>query len=224
METQSTPLADRKTRGGKQPVVSRLRSRLSLVAVLLLIALVAVVFIGGHLVADWSSYHRSSAGDTYLSYIAKLEARPLRIPAPKTPLDCQYGPTDAAGHLGSGPVYSYNSAGRSVSSWGFYYHNTAYADVNVQGPILIRALDLYTRQPVIFIGDYATGPVVGTDTVDGTVYEQHLELLINTGNARQEATSHKFNWPFNAGVPSAWSGSTGFQIDGVGLSEMFLVC
>lgn len=163
-------------------------------------ALGAAVFIGGRLIQDRNAYHKySPRGDIYQSQLAKLEARPLRIPAPKSALDCQYGPTNAAGHLGSGPVYGYNSAGRSVSSWGFYYHNTAYADVNLQGPVLFRALDLYTRQPVIFIGEYAAGPAVGTDTVDETVYEQHLELLINTGNADKQITSHKFSWPFNAG-------------------------
>ena len=166
-----------------------------------------------------------SSPPTYQSQVANLEARPLRIPSqPETALGCQSGPYNSAGHFGSGPVYAYDSPGTTVSDWGHYYHITAYADGNLQGPIIIRALDLHTRQPLVFIGEYAAGPVVGTDTVDGTIHEQHLEVLIDTGTAKKHTTSHKFNWPFDTGVPKNWSATAGFQIDGVGFSETFQVC
>ena len=88
----------------------------------------------------------------------------------------------------------------------------------------MRALDLYTRQPVIFIGQYAAGPAAVSDTVDGHTYDQRPELLLNTSTSDKRATSHEFVWQFVAGVPKSWSGSTGWQIDGIGFSEVFLVC
>lgn len=104
-----------------------------------------------------------------------------------------------------------------------YYHNLAYTQTKVAGPILIRAVDLFTRTPVVFVGQYAAGPVVGTDTVDDNVVVQHTELLLDPSSAIKNAGTHKFDWPFIAGIPTG-SSSTGWQIDGVGFSEVFVAC
>jgi hypothetical protein len=199
----------------------RLRGPMSLVAVFVVIAMVAAVLIGGRLIQNWNAFHNSApAGDSYQSQVAQVEAVPLRIPPAA---GCKSGPYNAAGSFGSGPVYG-DAGPMSTSNWGAYFHNAAYADTKIAGPILIRALDLYTRQPVVFIGEYASGPVVASDTVAGQTYEQHVELLFDTGSASKQATTHKFKWPFIAGVPNGWSGSTGWQIDGIGFSEVFLSC
>jgi hypothetical protein len=117
-----------------------------------------------------------------------------------------------------------DGGGTSTSSWGTYYHNLAYTQTSISGPILIRARDLFTNGRVVFVGQYAAGPVVGTDTVDGSAVEQHLELLLYADGAIKNAGTHKSDWPFIAGVPTKWSGSTGWQIDGAGFSEVFLAC
>jgi hypothetical protein len=80
------------------------------------------------------------------------------------------------------------------------------------------------------VGPYAAGPVVGTDMVDGILVEQHAELVIDTTNSSPDLGSwsttrrHSFDWVFTAGVPKNWSGSTGWQIDGPGFSEVFVAC
>jgi hypothetical protein len=207
----------------RERMILRLRVPLSLVAVFVLIALVVGVLIGGRLIQDWNSFHNGAPAGGGKSELAQLEDRPLNLPTPASHLDCKPGPFNSAGSYGSGPVYG-DGGGTSTSNWGVYFHNEAHAETRIAGPILVRARDLFTKQPVIFVGQYAAGPVVGSDMVDGQSYEQHLELLLDASSSSKQNKTHKFDWPFIAGVPNAWSGSTGWQIDGVGFSEVFVAC
>ena len=219
-----TVLDEGPSRRRKEKLTIRMRAPLSLVAVLVLIALIVGVLIGGRIMQEWNAFHKSSpAGSSYESQVAQLEAMPLHIPAPKSHADCQSGPYNKVSSYGSGPVYGDGGA-TSTSDWGVYYHNDVYAETDIHGPILIRARDLFIDQPVIFVGEYAGGPVVGSDTINGQVYDQHLEILVNTGHTSKTTASHKYTWLFMAGVPNRWSGSTGWQIDGIGFSEVFLAC
>ncbi len=220
----STVVTEGATRRRKEGMIFRLRAPLSLVAILAVVVLVGAALVGGRLVQDWNAFHKSTpAGQTYESQVAQLEQTPLHIPAVQSHEACKSGPFNSAGHFGSGPLYGVGGA-VTGTDWGVYYHNLAYANTKVTGPILVRARDLFTNQPVIFVGQYAAGPVVGSDTVDGKRLDQHLDLLLDTSNASTTVKTHKFDWPFIAGVPSAWSGSTGWQIDGIGFSEVFLAC
>jgi hypothetical protein len=219
-----TVLTEKSSRQRRKRLMFRLRGPLSLVAMFILIAMVAAVLIGGRLIHDWNAFHSSApAGSSYESEVAQLESVPLRVPAVQSVLDCKTGPYNSAGSYGSGPVYGDGGA-FSTSSWGLYFHNSAYAETKIAGPILVRALDLYTRQPVIFVGQYAAGPAIATDKVDGRTYDQHPELVLDTTSSSKGPGTHTFVWPFIAGVPSSWSGSTGWQIDGIGFSEVFVVC
>src|SRR4029077_17583344 len=121
------------------------------------------------------------------------------------------------------PVYG-DGGSTASTTWGIYYHNLAYAETAIRGPILVRATDLFTHEPVVFVGQYAAGSVVGSDTVDGVAVEQHMELVFDTSLASTSPGTHKFAWHFIAGVPHTWSGSTGWQIDGAGFSEVFVAC
>jgi hypothetical protein len=199
-----------------------------LVAVFVAIALVVGILIGGRLVQDWNSLHNSApAGGGGQTQLAELESRSLVLPTPASHFDCKSGPYNSAGSYGKGPVYG-DGGGTSSTSWGVYFHNLAYAETDITGPILVRSVDLFTHEPVVFVGQYAAGPVVGHDRVDGVAVEQHTELVFDTGQASHspsaQTSTHKFAWPFIAGVPNTWSGSTGWQIDGVGFSEVFVAC
>jgi hypothetical protein len=202
----------------------RLRTPLSLVAVLVVIAVVVAALVGGRLVAGFNAIHNGQpAGQVPLSQVAQLEASPLHIPTPASHSDCRSGPFNSVYDLGAGPVYGQGSV-PSSTSWGSYYHNLAYAETDITGPILVRAIDLFTHKAVVFVGQYAAGPIVGHDTVDGVAVEQHVYLLFDTSQASKNPIVHKFEWPLIAGVPKGYSGSTGWQIDGIGFSETFLVC
>jgi hypothetical protein len=219
-----TVLTENSSRQRRKRLMFRMRGPLSLVAVFALIAIVAAVLIGGRMIHDWNLFQNSvPAGDSYQSQVAQLEAVPLHLPVFASKLDCMSGPFNSVGSLGSGPVYG-DGGLKSTSTWGDYYSIVAYADTGVAGPILVRARDLFTGQPVVFIGQYAAGPVVGKDTFEGHTYDQHAEVLLKTGTSDKQAVSHKFVWKFIDGVPTSWSGSTGWQIDGAGFSEVFVSC
>jgi len=219
-----TVLTEGLSRHRRERLMLRLRVPLSLVAVFVAIALVVGVLIGGRLMQDWNSFRKPApAGGSGQTQFAQLESRPLVLPTPATHFDCKSGPYHKAGSYGKGPVYG-EGGDTSSSSWGIYYHNLAYAETDITGPILVRANDLFTHEPVVFVGQYAAGPVVGHDTVDGVAVEQHSELVFDTSQASKSPSTHKFAWPFIAGVVHTWSGSTGWQIDGVGFSEVFVAC
>jgi hypothetical protein len=212
------------SRPRRERLVVRMRVPLSLVAVFMLIALVVGLLIGGRLIQDWNSFRNvAPAGGGSQSSLAQLEARPLNLPEPATRAECKSGPFNSVGAFGAGPVFG--EAGPSTgTSWGFYFHNFAYAETNISGPILIRVNDLFTHQPVVFVGQYAAGPVVGHDRIDGVTVDQHVELVFDTSQASKTPGQHKFSWPFTAGAPNGWSGSTGWQIDAIGFSEVFVAC
>jgi hypothetical protein len=219
-----TVLAESPSRRRRERLMLRLRLPLSLVAVFVAIALVVGILIGGRLFQDWNSFHNPApAGGGGQTELFQLESRPLVLPTPASHTYCQPGPYNSAGSYGKGPVYG-DGGGTSTTSWGVYFHNLAYAETDIKGPILVRANDLFTHQPVVFVGQYAAGPVVGHDTVDGVAVEQHTELVFDTSQASTSPSKHKFGWPFIAGVPDSWSGSTGWQIDGVGFTEVFVAC
>jgi hypothetical protein len=219
-----TVLTENSSRQRRKRLMFRVRGPLSLVAVFALIAMAGAVLIGGRMIHDWNLFHNSApVGDSYQSQVAQLEAVPLHLPVFASQLDCKSGPFNSVGSLGSGPVYG-DGGVQSQSTWGVYFSIVAYADTGVAGPILVRARDLFTGQPVVFVGQYAAGPVVGSDTFDGHTYDQHAELLLNTSTSDKQAVSHKFVWRFVSEVPTSWSGSTGWQIDGIGFSEVFVSC
>jgi hypothetical protein len=219
-----TVLTENAGRNRRERLMLRLRVPLSLVAVFVLVAVVVGVLIGGRLMQDWNSFHNSApAGDSYQSQVAQLEAVPLHLPVFASYADCQSGPFNSVGSLGSGPVYG-DAGPLAPSTWGAYYSIVAYADTDVAGPILVRARDLFTAQPVVFIGQYAAGPVVGRDTFEGRTYDQHAEVLLKTSTSDKQAVSHRFVWKFISGVPTSSSSATRWQIDGIGFSEVFVAC
>ena len=213
----------------KGKLMVRMRAPLSLVAVFVVIAVVAAVFVGGRILQDWSALHSGSPASMAPSpELAALEARPIHF---VSLADCLPGPFDADGGLGRGPIFAYGGS-TTATKWGSYFHGVAYSDAATSGPVLVRVSDLATNQPVMFIGRFAAGPVVGTDTVNGKRYEQHTELVLTDADTTESldpgwnrpVRSHQFMWEFLAGVPQTGSNHTGWQIDGAGFSEVFYAC
>jgi hypothetical protein len=77
---------------------------------------------------------------------------------------------------------------------------------------------------VIFVGSYATGSVVGSDTLDGRSVQQHLELVLDTNHPPFKPTAgHKLEWPVITGVVSGTSDCVGWQFDGPDFTETWVV-
>ena len=190
----------------------RLRAPLSLVAVFVVIAVVAGGLVGGRLIADWKSLTAPPVPAALQTPLQKLEARPLHQPAVRSVTECPQGPYGSGGDAGAGPLHLSGSAVEIPTSWGDYFHDFLFADGVVAGPILVRARDLIHGQPVVFVGQYASGPVIGTDVLDGQVVEQHLELVIYS-------VTPPYAWQIEDGHPKGGTGCVGWQVDGPSFSE-----
>ena len=211
--------------------MTSMRAPISLVAVLVATALVVGILVGGQVIHVWHAQHDGvPAGDAFQAQVAQLEAKPLVLPSFKSSTECKSGPYNVAGDLGSGPVFARfalsgaGPGGRWTTDSSVYSDEVAYADSRIAGPILVRARDLVAGQPVFFVGQYAAGQTVGSEIMDGSKFEKRSELLLTADNVSHTPSPHRFHWEFLAGAPITWSGSTGWQIDGVGFSEIFLAC
>lgn len=208
----------------KGKLMLRLRAPMSLVAVLLLIALVAAVFVGGRIIHDWNQFHREVPAGPGHASIAALEARPLQLPR-LTPTDtCPDGPV-SAGIYGNGPYYGDPSLGAPSprhTTWGLYWDLVGVTDRSVSGLLLVRAVDVKTQQPYVFVGQFAAGPIVGTDGLSGQTVQQHSELVLDTAHQPRSASNSKTRWSFTVGVPNGNSGCYGWQIDGDSFTETFV--
>jgi hypothetical protein len=223
-----TVLADNKRR--KKGMTFRARVPLPLVAAFVAVALVAAVLVGNQILQAWIAGHSPSPGGVHLTALQQLEARPLHLPAPKSFQDCNSGPFDSEGDFGSGPIHAGPSSA-TTTKWGEYFYNYAYTDSVIQGPMLVRVRDLFRGQTIVFVGTFAAGVATGTDMIDGKQIEQRTELVLNENDVTPGGTQpgwgtvhHRFVWDFIAGAPAGWSGSTGWQVDGPGFSEVFVAC
>lgn len=203
---------------------SVMRGSLALVAVLIVIALVTSVFVGGRLIHDWNAAHGSVPAAPTHATLAQLEARPLLLPHVAAGATCPGGPQSAVGMYGNGPFYgdATIAQGPARSPWGLYWYLEGETDKNASGLLLVRAIDLKTGQSYVFAGQYAAGPVVGTDTLGTQTIEQRSELVLDTAHRPSTTYNGKTTWPFELGVPKGNSGCYGWQIDGDNFTETFV--
>lgn len=217
-----TVLAEHKAKRRKETMLFRLRAPLSLVAVFVFIALIAAVFIGGRLVQDWNAFHRSTPAGTPkatpTATLAELEARPLTLPtfSATDPCPQNLGSNSLGYEFGSGPVYA-NGSNARPTGWGNYFYIAYYTARDLHGLVLIRGRDLRSATiRVAFVGNYVAGPVVGTDPVEGTQYQ---EAVIDASHPPARLSNGLGFWTVNQGLPRAASNCNGLQFDGTGFSE-----
>lgn len=211
----------------KRRWTSSLRGIGSLVAVLMVVAVIAGVLAGSRVWQDWNSFsaHQPQPSPKLdLALIAQLEARPLGLHQIPASSECPTGPYSSYSGYGDGPV-SLIGGMHKQTQWGDYYNGLAYTDARLSGPVIGRGLDLKTGRPVIFIADYAYGPAAGTDTLQGKLVQQRGEVLLDTDHPPQTITdNYKLRvWGVRVGIQAGASGCTGFQFDGAGFTETFVV-
>ena len=175
----------------------------------------------------------SSAGLTAAEHaqLARLETRALKLPAMPTDGHCPTGPESSVAPYprayiplnGAGPVYGQGGP-QTDSSENSYFDVTLFTDPTVRGVVLGRGQRLDGPQTIFYIGQWATGPVVGTDTVAGKQVELHTELAL-PGDRRPsnaEAAPGWGIWQFRLGIRKP-RGCTGFQFDTASTSEVWVV-
>ena len=224
-------IGERERRPARSRWVVPLRGTLGLVGVALLLALVAGLFIGGRF---WRNENAppSTVNQTELK---SLESRPLNYPAvaagtacPTTPLhlDPQIGMV-----VGDGPVYLSNGDIYEKNDWGFWVAIQLAANQN-PGLVLIRARDLKSNAQVAF-AKYpleptpmeAVGAVLGTSRVADHDVQMRAEAAvpdISQWPKSPELGSH-VDVIALIGMQNGSSGCIGFQMDGAGFSENFVV-
>jgi hypothetical protein len=233
------------SKSGRRPSrwVRSLRGTMALVAALLVILIVATVLVGGRVWHDWNLFTNrpAPAGQIDPVQLAALEARPLRLPATQLGDQCPVGPSPSASAVagfpepihgwalqfsvsGGGPAYAVGASPIGGGAWGSYYGVTWAFEPQVTGLVLIRGRDSVNQKlPVVYIGPYAAGAVIGMDTLNGKRVAQHAELAIDAGH--HPASSGSSGWGFynvQAGVSTKLSSCRAFQVDGEGFSEVFV--
>lgn len=161
--------------------------------------------------------------------LAQLEARPLLLQAVapgnscpghrESVIDLGYGSITVNG---DGPIYFSGKGLQATTSWGEYYDPTYYVPPQLTGIVLLRTRDLKSGRAGVFVGPYAAGDVVGTDTIDSKPVQQHAEVVLDASHHPATSSRSKWGiWNVRQGWPTGWSGCFGFQLDGAGFTEVF---
>lgn len=163
--------------------------------------------------------------------LKQLALRPLRLPAMPTNGQCPDGPhSDITPYAGSslstnvwglGPVYL-SGGNPTVTPKNAYFDITLYTDPTVTGVVLIRGQQLGGKLNVVYVGSYAAGRVVGTDTISGKLMTQYAEAALPGG--RPPTTDNPAQgwaiWHLRQGIGRTYIGCTGFQLDTAAGSEV----
>jgi hypothetical protein len=224
--------------------VAGLRGTMALVAALLVVFIVATVLVGGRVWQDWNTFTNrpAPAGQIDPVQLAALEARPLHMPVVSSEATCPVGPTPPASAVaslagplqnwlsngfqfsGDGPAYAIGGSLSDQTASDLYVNVVWVTEPQLTGLVLIRGRDALNHDmPLVYIGQYAAGAVLGTDIVNGKRVQQRAELVLDAGH--HPATSGNSNWGIydvRAGIPNTISNCHAFQIDGQGFSEVFV--
>jgi len=232
-----------KSHSDGRPWIAGLRGVGSLVAVALVVVLVATVLAGGRVWHDWNQFNTRPAtvGGIDPAQLALLRARPLNLPVVQPGATCPMGPQTTIEYgggpydlYGSGPVYAIDSAGSwigttapafFVTAWGGYWGMKVFVPPSVTGPVLIRARNLQADQALVYVGQFASGTVVGSDSIGGKQFQQHLEAALDLSQPPFDMTPSGLRiWKIIVGQSRLDQPNlcAGFQIDGLNFSEVFV--
>ncbi|GAC1509708.1 MAG: hypothetical protein NVS1B3_11960 [Candidatus Dormibacteraceae bacterium] len=210
-------------RGRRNPWLAGLGRTASLVAAILVVLLVVTLVVGVRLWRDRNAFNPSPAAPTVEAEVERLQARPLILPFVAPGGTCPASNTITyfganANDVKRGLVFTVTGQGvQATSPWGEYYDASYYSDGKVKGIVLIRIRDLKTGKAGVFVGPYAAGDVVGTDTIDGKVVEQHAFAVLDLSHPPADANAY---WGIRQGWNTGWSGCVGFQLDGPDFSQV----
>jgi hypothetical protein len=219
----------RRARVNAQP---RWVAPVGLIAAALVLAVVAGLFIGGRF---WRTQN-APPSTVSATELKTLESRSLHYPVVTPGAPCPSTPLTLNQNLGmvhgAGPVYVIDSEIYQSSDWGNWVELRFAYDGQKPGLVLVRAQDLQSEAEFVFVqyplaptGVTAVGPVVGD-----------VHLLGHDLRLRSEAVFRDRNMPPNLGKPGqppallvlvglqkGSSGCIGFQVDGPGFTENFVI-
>lgn len=170
--------------------------------------------------------------------LTQLEARPLRLPTRLPDGRCPEAPqstirpyldtsTPLANPIfGTGPVYVEGGA-KTLSSKYAYFDVTYFTDPTVSGLVLVRGQQVDGPHRWLFTGNYAVGPTIDTDRIDGQTVLLHQELALPAEHVPTDPTAAtgwgiwKIRQAVDISVDRLANPCTGEQLDTLSSSEVF---
>lgn len=196
------------------------RQTAALAAALMVVLLMGTLIVGGRVLR---SLERPGTVDQQV--VNQLIARPFNAPVLSaidpcpaetlTTIDFGSGPQTL---YGKGPVYA-TGLHQTNDAWGSYFDAKYVTRPGLSGPILVRGRDSRSTLPLIFIGTYATGPSLGSDTYKGQLVQHRPYLVFDAGHPSDGFSDGYGLFPVLQGMQSGRSGCWVLQIDGPGFSE-----
>jgi hypothetical protein len=216
------PGAARQRRGRR---IFMTRNRLVLLAAALVLLLGVGVFVSARALSELNKVGSPNpAGPVDKVAVAKLLALPLQFKPLAAGQPCpQQGPV-TRGLLGSGPVFGQGAPVDYSTTWGAYtFSEFVITPPGLVGPVVLRAENLRTGSPGVFVGPYAAGPVEGTDKINGKSVNQYTAAALDTDHPPK--TSFDFGSPYvQWTIEQGWPHSSGFcaglQINGPAFTEV----
>jgi hypothetical protein len=208
------------SRNKRNPWLAGLGRTGSLAAAILVVLLIATLVVGVRVWRDRNAFNPSPAGPaSNETEVARLQARPLILPSVPPGGACPILNNTVTG-ITEVPI-SVNGAGvTTTTNWGDYFDPTYVVPRTIKGIVLIRIRDLKTGQAGVFVGPYAAGDVVGTDTIDGKTVDHHGFAALDMNHPPARSSSSNGYWDIRQGWAAGWSGCWGFQLDGPDFSEV----
>jgi hypothetical protein len=170
------------------------------------------------------------------SQLTQLESRPLVLPTMPTDGVC---PANSLTHIspyrtspapdplyvyGSGPVYA-EGGPQTGTADNFIADVTYFTAPTVRGVVLVRVQQLDRSLKSFFVGPWAAGPVVGTDTLAGKHVQLRAELVLPSDRppANANAVSGWGIWSVHEGIATSTNGCDGIQFDTAAGSEVVVI-
>jgi hypothetical protein len=217
----------------------RFRGTATVIAALLVLALIAGLVFGGRLLRDLRS---SPAPAINQGELKKLEARPLvAMPPMSASGECPVGPlsTDFIGNpaIGDGPMRTHIGMPSVYNTdWGRWNITYFVVSPTTKGLFLVRARDLQSGETVFFAGNISgvpdaqmgrsvfAGTIAGHDSVEGQSFPMFTELVVDASAPSdwQKTTYKAPQWGAYVGYPKAAGGCVFFQVDYDGATETYV--
>ena len=221
-----------RARPRRSPWTYRFQGAAALVAAGLVVVLVAGIVVGGRY---WRNLN-SAPATVSSADLKSLESRPVHFPPVAAGTQCpetsvQFNEITGTA-VGDGPVYLIEANTPTTTSWGYWVSLDLIYVATARGPVLIRARDLKSDRQVVF-GRYPlepsavspAGSVLGTDRVYEHTVQMRAEATFQDPwqTPPMDKEGHLPPLVVALGLQSGGSGCIGFQIDGPGFSENFVV-
>ena len=207
----------------------RFRGVATLVAAMLVVAVIAGLIVGGRIWRDMNA----TPSSINQAELKSLERKPLHFPtvAPggQCPASTEHVNQQIGMVIGEGPVFVVDGGSLDTNDWGKFGHLSLFYRSERAGLVLLRAKDVQSNVEVAFAqyplapsGITAVGPVLGqVHAMDRDLRLRAEAVFSDSWSTPKQTRSPQYL--VLVAMPKGSSECIGFQLDGPGFSENFVV-